>query len=238
MSLIVASGVCGCVMNPAPEVRFVVLGDSITGTLETDTYPRLLVQELDIEEAEFAAEGRGGRTTATGLLRLAEIIEFESYPNAEVFIQFLGAAEIIDFILAHDPGLAVSPSESEYPFTEELDGLLALIASNMRSILNLASAQGWEVLVTTYYDLPADKTPCEAFGDNPLDEIEAQRANEYIDLLNEVILELAAELGIAVVDVRAESANLVENLDNFEDCIHPSESGARIIAQRFADVLD
>ncbi len=47
-----ASGVCGCVLNPVPEVRFVALGDSITGTLETDTYPRFLVRELDIDEAD------------------------------------------------------------------------------------------------------------------------------------------------------------------------------------------
>ena len=80
----------GCGPAGRPEVRYVALGDSITGTLESDTWPRFLVELLGISGEAFAAEGSGGRTASEGLQRLREIVELDIYPNAEIFIYFLG----------------------------------------------------------------------------------------------------------------------------------------------------
>ncbi len=40
----------GCGSVVWPEVRYVALGDSITGTVNSDTWPRFFVDLLDISE--------------------------------------------------------------------------------------------------------------------------------------------------------------------------------------------
>ncbi len=222
------------------------LGDSITGTFESVTYPRFLVSRLGITEDEFAAEGAGGRTVAGGEERLAEIIEFDIYPNAEIFIYFLGGADIFDFVWSNDPGLAAAPSEPSYPFAEELHTLLDAMRWTMSDTLELALAQGYDTYIATYHALPAGKTPAQrvqtgSAGDplagDELDETQAARVNEYVDLLNDMIADLAGELNITLVDIRLDNETLLQDLDNFADCIHPSEAGAEILARRFAESL-
>ena len=164
-------------------------------------------------------------------------IEFDIYPHAEVLIYFLGGADIIDFVGSNDPGLATAPGDPEYPFTEELDGLLEDMRAAMSETLELSIGRGYRTLVVTYFSLPPGVTPCDALGGNKLDRTEALRVNEYVELLDELIADLAGELQLSVVDLRLADDALAQDLGNFADCTHPSESGAAIVAGQFAEVL-
>ena len=119
---VLLAGACG--PQAQPEVRFVILGDSITGSLEDDTYPRFLMDELGLGADEVALESAGGRTVSQGLQRTNEIVDVDPYPNATVFIYFLGGADIIDFLRTVDPGLTTAPGEPDYPLDRQLGALL------------------------------------------------------------------------------------------------------------------
>ncbi len=231
---VLAAG-CGPVVYP--EVRSVALGDSITGTLQSDTWPRFLVELLDIADEALAAEGSGGRTAAGGFERLNEILDLGTYPNATVLIYFLGGADVIDFIAFLDPALTTAPSDEQFMFGDALDARLTDVRTTMRATLELARTAGFEIYVVTYFSLPAGVVPCEALGGTALSSDQAGRVNEYVAMLNEVISDLAVEFGATLIDLRLADEALLGPPAHFADCTHPSERGAEIIAARFAEVL-
>ncbi len=231
---VLAAG-CGSVV--LPEVRYVALGDSITGTLDSDTWPRFLIDSLEIADEAFAAEGSGGRTAAGGFERLSEILDLGTYPDATVLIYFLGGADVIGFVVSVDPALTAAPSDGQFMFGDALNALLDDVRAAMRATLELARAAGFEIYVATYFSLPADAAPCEALGGDALSSDQAERVNEYVELLNEVISDLAVEVGATLVDLRLANEALLGPPAHFADCTHPNESGAEIIAARFAEAL-
>ncbi len=226
---------CGPVVRP--EVRFVALGDSITGTLDSDTWPRFFVDLLGIADEALAAEGSGGRTVDGGFERLNEILDLGTYPDATVLIYFLGGADVIDFVASVDPALTTTPSAGQFPFGDVLNALLDDMRPTMRATLELADAAGLEIYVATYFSLPAGVAPCAALGGDPLSSAQAERVNEYVALLNDVIGDLAVEFGVTLVDLRLDSEALLGPPAHFADCTHPNECGAEIIAARFAEAL-
>ena len=226
---------CGPVVRP--EVRFVALGDSITGTLDSDTWPRFLVDLLDIADTALAAEGSGGRTVDGGFERLNEILDLGTYPDAIVFIYFLGGADVLDFVASVDPALTTAPSAEQFSFGDVLNALLDDMRATMRATLELAGAAGFEIYVATYFSLPAGVVPCAALGGDALSSAQAERVNEYVALLNEVISDLAVEFGATMVDLRLANEALLGPPAHFADCTHPSKRGAEIIAASFAEAL-
>ncbi len=226
---------CGPVVRP--EVRFVALGDSLTGSMESDTWPRFLADLLDIADEALAAEGSGGRTAADGFERLSEILDLGTYPDATVLIYFLGGADVINFIGSIDPALNTAPSAGQFMFGDALNALLNDVRATMRATLERARAAGFETYVATYFSLPAGVSPCEALGGDALSSAQAERVNEYVALLNEVISDLAVELGATLVDLRLANEALLGPPAHFADCTHPSERGAEIIAASFAEAL-
>ncbi len=227
----------GCGPVVWPEVRSVALGDSITGTLDSDTWPRFLIDSLEIGDKAFAAEGSSGRTAAGGFERLSEILDLGTYPDATVLIYFLGGADVIDFIASIDPALTTAPSAGQFMFGNALNALLDDVRAAMRATLELAGTAGFEIYVATYFSLPAGVAPCEALGGDALNSDQTARVNEYVALLNEVISDLAVEFGATLVDLRLANEALLGPPAHFVDCTHPSERGAEIIAARFAEAL-
>ncbi len=226
---------CGPVVRP--EVRFVALGDSLTGSMESGTWPRFLADLLDIADEALAAEGSGGRTAADGFERLSEILDLGTYPDATVLIYFLGGADVINFVASVDPALTTAPSAGQFMFGDALNALLNDVRATMRATLELARAAGFETYVATYFSLPAGVAPCEALGGDALSSDQAERVNEYVALLNEVISDLAVEFGATLVDLRLTNEALLGPPAQFTDCTHPSERGAEIVAARFAETI-
>lgn len=232
---VLLAGACGA--HAQPEVRFVILGDSITGSLDDDTYPRFLVNVMGLDVSELATESAGGRTVSQGLERMNEIVDIDPYPNAAVFIYFLGGADIIDFVRRVDPSLTTAPDEPDYPFDLELGALLDDVREGISATLSLALANGYQTFIATYHSLPAEVAPCDLLGTEVLGEQEAGRVNQYVELLNGVITELAGAMPVMLVDLRLDNAALLADPANFTDCLHPSTQGAAILASRFAAVL-
>ncbi len=227
----------GCGPVGWTEVLSVALGDSITGTLDSDTWPRFLVDLLEIADEALAAEGAGGRTAAGGFERLSEILDLGTYPDATVLIYFLGGADVIDFIASIDPALTTAPSAGQFMFDDALNAMLDDVRTLMRATLELAGAAGFEIYVATYFSLPAGVAPCEALGTDALSSDQADRVNEYVALLNEVISDLAVEIGATLIDLRLANEALLGPPGHFANCTHPNESGAEIIASRFAEAF-
>ncbi|MCH8913589.1 MAG: SGNH/GDSL hydrolase family protein [Planctomycetes bacterium] len=224
----------GCGPVVWPEVRSVALGDSITGTLDSDTWPRFFVDLLDISDEALAAEGSGGRTVIGGFERLNEILDLGTYPDATVLIYFLGGADVIEFIASIDPALTTAVSDGQFMFGDALNALLDDVHTVMLATLELAQAASLDIYVATYFSLPADVAPCEALSGDVLSSDQAERVNEYVALLNEVISDVAVEFGATLVDLRLADEALMGPPAHFADCTHPSERGAEIIAARFA----
>lgn len=227
----------GCAPPQEPRIRYLALGDSLTGTFLTNTYPQFLVQELDIDADMLAADGVGGRTAAQGLARLDEIVDSNQYPNLDIVIVYLGGADVIDFVSSHDPGLALAPITPDYPFRAEWEELLDQVRSSTSELLQLALDQGWRVYLASYPPIAADKE-CDALAGNMLDETESDRANEYVNALNDLLAGLALEHGVVLADVRMDDDELSGDPENYFDCIHPSRTGARIIARRLAQTIE
>ena len=232
---VVLAGACGPQVQP--EVRFVILGDSITGSLEDDTYPRFLMDELGLGADEVALESAGGSTVSQGLQRTNEIVDVDPYPNATVFIYFLGGADIIDFLRTVDPGLTTAPGEPDYPFDRQLGALLDDVRGGISATLALALAGGYQTFIVTYHSLPANVAPCDLLSANVLGEQEAERVNQYVELLNGVIADQAGAMPVTLVDIRLDNTTLLADPSNFADCLHPSAQGAAILASRFAATL-
>ena len=74
-------------------------------------------------------------------------------------------------------------------------------------------------------------------GGDALSSAQAERVNEYVALLNDLIGELAVEFGVTLVDLRLDNEALLGPPAHFSDCTHPNECGAEIIAARFAEAL-
>ena len=233
----VAAFTAGCGSVVRPEVHYVALGDSITGTLDSGTWPQFLIDSLEIAEEAFAAEGSGGRTTAGGLERLNEILDLGTYPDATVLIYFLGGADIVDFVASIDPSLTTAPSDEQFMFSDALSTLLDGVHTAMRATLELAGAAGFEIYMATYFSLPAGVAPCETLGGAALSNDQAMRMNEYVELLNKVIRDLAVEFGATLIDLRLANEALLGPPTHFADCTHPSKRGAEIIAAHFAETL-
>ncbi len=215
-----------------------ILGDSITGSLEDDTYPKFLMDELRLEADELATESAGGRTVSQGLERMNEIVDADPYPNAAVFIYFLGGADIIDFVRAVDPSLTTAPDEPDYAFEPELGVLLDEVRDGISATLALALANGYQTFIATYHFLSADVAPCDLLSADVLGEQEAERVNQYVELLNGVIADLTGAMPVTLVDLRLDNAALLAEPANFADCLHPSAQGAAILASRFAAALE
>jgi len=227
----------GCGPVVWPEVRYVALGDSITGTLDSDTWPRFFVDLLDISDEALAAEGSGGRTAAGGFERLNEILDLGTYPDATVLIYFLGGADVIDFIASIDPALTTAVSDGQFMFGDALNALLDDVHTVMLATLKLAQAAGLDIYVATYFSLPAGVAPCGALGGAALSNDQAMRMNEYVELLDKVIRDLTVEFGATLIDLRLADEALLGPPTHFADCTHPSKRGAEIIAAHFAETL-
>lgn len=222
---------------PEPNVLFVAFGASTTsGPAERD-YPDILRDKLDQPPGTFSNEGRGGETTAEGLARLGELIEFGIFPNAKIFIYWEGGNDIIEFIGEHDRLLLFSPEDPGYPLTNSLSDSLKEITTNIREAVRLARGAGWEVHVATFFPIAANFGQCPAL---PLDIIlpgQAINANVYIRLLNDSIRSAAATGGANVLDVSSLGDMLTANGDSYFNCNHLSAAGNEIVAEFFADEL-
>jgi hypothetical protein len=101
----------------------------------------------------------------------------------------------------------------------------------------MAQGAGLDVFVATYYFVEESFGICQAF---PLDLVlpqQAQRANEYLLLLNERVRMAAVNQGAILVDVATLDDPLRADRENYFDCNHLSAQGNAFVAELFFDVI-
>ena len=234
---LVLLGGCADLRLPDPAVIYVAFGDSSTAGPSERDYPDILRELLDEPPEAFANEGNGGEAASEGLVRLEMLLSNETYPNAEVLLYWQGGNEITDFIREFDPFLLFSPDDSDYPFTEVLTRQLEATQEDLESVIEMARGAGLEVFVATYYFVDESFGICQAF---PLDLVlpqQAQRANEYLLLLNEHIRAATANQGAILVDVATLDDALRADRENYFDCNHLSAQGNAFVAAVFFDAI-
>lgn len=222
---------------PDPNVRVIAFGSSTTAGPSTMQYVDYLPDLLSEPANAFANEGLGGETTTDGVPRLQGLLDAEYFPNADTLIYWQGGNDVIDFIQAHDPLIAISPNSGLYLFNTELQALLATVDANLRAAINAGKASGLNIYLATFYFIPEEIFDCAA---TPLDVIfpgQAAVANDYIELLNQRIRDAAAAEGATLIDIAALDATLRADLANYFNCNHLSAVGNQIAAQRIAEVL-
>lgn len=216
----------GCENLPQPSVKIIAFGDS--STIE---YPDYLPQYLLIPEKEIANRAVGGETTEEGLKRLNDLIVYRTFPNGQALLYWEGGNDLIDLITQLDPLLLFSPYDPNYFMKEQLDLEINKIKTNITQIIQKAKSQGWNVFIGTYPDLMPIN--CPAMPIKILLPAQAQIANEYQQILNNAIQEIALLNGATIVNID----NYEFLITQYKNCNHLNTEGNQIVAQEWAETL-
>jgi hypothetical protein len=234
LSIFSAAG-CVAPLLPDPAVRYIAFGDSTTAGAAKVQYWQYVQRDLSLPAEAFANQGRGGETLQQGLPRLQGLLDRHIYPNAQVLFFWEGGDDVLKFVVDHDPQIALSPDDPSYPLKADLDAALDQVQADIEQAIALASESNLKVYVATYFDLlPGECKPAPL---NVLLPEQAQRANQYVPLLNDRI-RLAASNGSAVlVDVASQTGALASDPGNYANCNHLSDQGNRIVADVFLQAI-
>jgi lysophospholipase L1-like esterase len=237
-AVVIAVVFLGATCCPAkkPRALLVAFGDSITASEATPKYPWYIKEWLGLDDDQLVNEGESGQKLADGLPRLTKMLDCNTYENAATILFLMGGNDLIDWVQAIDPALIQSPADPGYPFAAELDATLDGIENHLAAAMDAILATGRTPIVGTYFHVLPFKSPCDLTPLGFLTPGQADRANEYSDLLNERVRAVAAARGLIVADI-AQSGALYDDPDNFLNCNHPSGAGNEIVAAFFYQAI-
>ena len=233
------SAMTGCmeVHIPDPNVTYIAFGDSSTDGPTNRDYPEILAEQLELSTDSIANEGAGGETAEDGLARLQGLFTGDIYPNAQVLLYWEGGNDLIDFVRSVDPLLLFSPNEADYPFRDQLNALLDDIHDQMANAVQAGKDAGLKVYIATYFPMPEDIVICNPLPIGIILPVQSERANHYVDLLNEEIRIVAFSKSAVLVDVADAGDDIATDQDNYYDCNHLSEAGNEIAAGVFREAI-
>lgn len=227
----------GCVPitppTPQPAVRYIAFGDSTTDGPADRNYSDILRELLGESVESFSNQGQSGETSAEGLQRLSDPLNVTTFPNVEFFLYWEGGNDVANFIGANDPLLFLSPDDPDYPFTTSLTSMLDAMEDNIEQVIRSAKDANLDVYVATYYPLAPNITSCGALAFDLLFPSQAEKAQVYLDLMNERIRNVASTNGATLVDVFTLGMTLQADPNNYHDCNHLTEQGNAIVAELF-----
>lgn len=230
---------CDALQTPDPNVNYIAFGDSSTDGPSSRDYVEFLPELLDEPTRAFVNQGRGGEDVADGVDRLQSILDRDLYVNATTLMFWQGGTDLIDFILSRDPLLLRSPTDSDYPFSTQLDSELDRIQAEIEAAIFAGRSAGLNVLVATYYPLPDSSLNCAALFIPILTAAQSVRANQYVNMLNDRIRLAALSNGARLVDVATLLGSTLRGDPRFYfDCNHLSAAGNDRVAQLFATVIE
>lgn len=224
---------CDALRTPQPDVRYIAFGDSATDGPADRNYPSFLREQMGEPAQAFAVESESGETSGEGLDRLRSLLQNDIFPNAIALLYWEGGADVVDLIGDLDPLLLFSPSDADYPLASILSDRLDEIQSNVESAIHAGRDAGLTVYVANYFPLQGEGVTCDAALFSLLLPGQAERANEYVSMLNERIESAADAAGAVLVDIAAGGATIAADPSNYFNCNHLSSDGNEIVADVF-----
>ena len=204
--------------------KVVCFGDSMVAGPSELTFPDYLEFFVEPGDGEVVNEGQGGETTGEGYWRAMWLVISLQYHDADVWIYWEGGNDIIDWVEANDPYMLYNPADPNYPLRDDLDDQLARTKSNIAMTINTIQLTGAEVVIGTYMELvpwlPCDPSPIGFMTPGMI-----KKANAYLEELNGIIREVAAEEGVVLHDVRNTLGFVSGHLINYHDCLHQNLVG-------------
>ncbi len=222
---------------PDENVVYIAFGDSTTAGPSDKDYHEYLREKLGAEANTFANRGHSGERTPDGIERLKQLLDRNTYPNAQVLLFWEGGGDLVDIIHDLDPFLLSSPNSSNFWAADELDEKLDDIRDNLIEAIQLGRDAGLTVYVANYFDIQDSTILCEAMQLDILLPGQAALANEYVALLNNQIQLAALAGGAELVDVSSVAEELASDSSNYENCTHLSEKGNEIAAEVFYEEM-
>ena len=227
---------CGCDQSkiisveslPSSSVILVCFGDSATKGAVSQHYPSYIEGWIDPSSDDVVNEGKNGETSGEGLSRLIGIIDSHKYPNAKVFALWEGGNDVIDWIQEVDSWLIFDPADPDYPYRSELDNILSNMKDNLRQGIYKIQDDGAQPVLGTYYYLIS-------YIDCPLSPLGfllpsmTVIANHYVDEINSVVYELAAEEDVPLSDINGELGEMP--YEYYYNCNHANALGNEAIAE-------
>ncbi len=225
--------------QPEPAVRFIAFGDSTTAGPSQRDYPDMVRELIDEPVEAFANEGKSGESTDKGLARFQELLSLGIFPNATTLLYWEGGNDLAAFIGDQDRFLLFSPDDPDFPYNEPLTAMLNQVQTNIEQTIRLGQGAGLRVLVSTYFPLAPTIfiVECGALPFNVGLSTQIDKANVYLERLNERIRAAARSTGVELVDISLLSNELQADRDNYVDCNHLSAAGNRIAAELFLETL-
>jgi lysophospholipase L1-like esterase len=222
---------------PDPNVRYVAFGDSATAGVNGRAYPEILRELLGEPEGSFANEGEGGETTQEGLVRIQDLLDADLFPNADVWLYWLGGNDAVGFVGENDPQLHFPPNAPDYPFAVEWSAQLDETQMNIESAINLLHEAGKQVFVATIVPVDSNTADCPPLAGASMSSQQADVANGLILQLNEAIRVAVDGESAIFVDMAAAGDELRADPVHYTDCNHLSEQGNEIVAAVFLNAI-
>ena len=223
--------------DPASPERFaatsdkvVCFGDSATEGASELSFPDYLEAFIEWGDGQVVNEGKSGETAEEGMWRMWWLLFSLKYINSHVWTYMEGGNDLIDWVTQIDPYLLFDPANPGYPHRQELDDKLAQIKDDLRTgIHNIRNKTSAEVVLGTYNYL-ASFTQCDPSPIGFLLPGMTEKANHYVDELNDNIRDLASEEDTPLADINESLGNFNGNLLFYHDCIHMNSLGNFVVA--------
>jgi len=214
----------------ADSESVVCFGDSATAGASHLSFPDYLEFFIEPGDGEVSNEGESGETTADGLWRMLGYLITFKYVDSKVWTYMEGGNDLIDWVIDADPLLLYDPLDPDYPLRDELNQKLNEIKKNLRSgIQDIHFWTSAEVVLGTYYYL-SSYTICDPSPIGFLTPAMAEKANHYVDELNDQIRDLAAEEGVPLADLNEIFGDFGGHNLFYHDCNHVNDLGNFFVA--------
>ena len=218
----------GCPPVPDPAVRYICFGDSATAGFPPDTYPAYLEQALVANQGEepgsVANQGQVGDMACLSYGRLQERIDDTLYPNAHTVLYWMGGNDLFYFLYERYSQLDLNHG----PLPGEISEIQAF-AECIRHAAGIIRSESLAVIVGTYFQIIPGKPITGIDDPQGLTPEQAVFANQYVDVLNDAILDMAQDEGIPVAPIHLLGV-LCGSPDCYHDGMHPKELGYQLVA--------
>lgn len=201
----------------------------VSGRGRENTFVDMLYSRLDLPGnsiLEYALPGFQARNARDWMEHLLTGYDL---PETKTMIFWMGVNDIMHDRYEIDPDITY-PADPNDPMWHEL-------RESLGALIGMAQRKGYNIIICTYYYFLATRHPCYLRPIWPITKKKQGYLDTYVDLMNRSILEVAGQYGLDVAKVDG-LGRLMDDEDNYYDCVHASEQGYELITNVIQEVLE